>query len=62
MLLKESAKGKSNFWCFDESQKRYLHNTNYTIKKTSWVYNTKEKLKAGKVILLGPVCLGFWRG
>lgn len=62
MLVTDSRHEKTNFWCFDESGKVYIHSTLTKYGKTSATYNLSKLSEQGKINILGPVCLGFWRG
>lgn len=62
MLVTHSRHERTNFWCFDESVKVYIHSTLTRRVRTSAAYNLSELSELGKINILGAVCLGFWRG
>jgi hypothetical protein len=49
-------------WCLDESDMVYWYTNQYTLNKLARPFGSKKFFDSGKNILLGPVCLGFWRG
>ncbi len=60
MLLKYSK--SESYWCFDESDKIYWHKDTIVLNNYLSGWHTARRVAEGQNILLGPVCLGFWRG
>jgi hypothetical protein len=60
MLCKD--KFVNQYWCLEESDEVYWYADVNNISKLSTPFGSLERIREGKIILLGPVCLGFWRG
>ncbi len=58
MLCKTNAR----YWCLDESKKLVLYIDEHKFKNRDTPYEEDLFISSGAARLLGPVCLGFWRG
>jgi hypothetical protein len=60
MLVKDSK--SIDWWCFEENSMIYIYYNMEKYQKLQTPFETKAHIASGKNTLLGPVCLGFWRG
>lgn len=56
------AMNNKDFWCLDESDMVYWYTNNTSLQKLNSPFESKRYIDSGANKLLGPVCLGFWRG
>ena len=50
------------YWCFEESDTTYWYYSTNKLKTLCSTFKSRENIANRRNILLGPVCLGFWRG
>jgi hypothetical protein len=52
----------ASYWCLEEDDQSYWHEVSFKHKKLSTPFDSARYFDLGTNVLLGPVCLGFWRG